>query len=530
MSGSRNLFPPFIKGGIGTVFLTTILSGCIMVGPDYHRPEMKGQPQKWDKAANISGDQKAGFTYEGEVDLKWWRQFNDQILNNLIEGLGKQNLDIQEAATRISQARGQLKVVAAAGMPNVNWAGSYSWQQQSEKGMLSMVEAKPDADLQFQLYSNIGQAAWDLDLFGMIRRSVEAGKADIAAVEAARKAVVLASLSDLVDSYMRLRGVQEQLNYTEEHLQLVKRDLNLVLQRQKEGASNSLEVAQARGEVEKTKSELPPLKKAEAALINAIGYLLALPPRQLEKDLLPRTGQPAAPISVGVGLPSTLAQRRPDIMEAEAKLHAATALVGSAKAAFYPDINLVGNLGTQSLSASDFFMSGAKYFDVGPTVTIPIFQGGRLSGTLKLRKSQQKEAALEFRRVVLNAWREVDDAVTDLAHVQARYDDLKETVHQNQIAVSAARERYKEGAVPFLEVDRAEALLLANAILLAESRTETNTATVNLYRALGGGWQTLQTANDSARDTTQNKTRNIFQAQPNDLHKMQSVQAPQKLN
>ncbi|MDF7673845.1 efflux transporter outer membrane subunit [Acetobacteraceae bacterium ESL0709] len=474
---------------LGLALLTTALTGCIRMGPDYKTPVSKDQPARWSKAADAPKHQKAGLTYEGEVDLTWWRRFEDPALNQLIETLGKQNLDIQEAATRVSQAKGQLKIVAAAGLPNVGWAGGYAWTQQSEKGMFGMVQPKPGADLQYQQYSNIGSATWDLDLFGAIRRSVEASRANIVAVEAARKAVVLASLSDLVDSYMRLRGVQEQLDYTEEHLRLVRRDLNLVLQRQKEGASNALEVAQARGQVEKTKSELPPLRQSQAALVNAIGYLLALPPRKLEAQLLPRTGQPSAPVSVGVGVPSTLAQRRPDIMEADALLHAATARIGAATAAFYPDINLVGDLGSQSLSAGDFFMPSAKYFQLGPTVTVPVFQGGRLSGTLKLREQQAKEAALEFHRVVLNAWREVDDAITDLAHVQVRYKDLQETVHQNKLALAAAQDQYKEGAVPFLEVDRAESLLLANEILMAMARTETNIATVNLYRTLGGGWQ-----------------------------------------
>lgn len=469
--------------------LATSLTGCIRMGPDYKTPSSPGQPAQWPKAADAPKNQKAGLTYGGEVDLTWWRRFDDPTLNQLIETLGKQNLDIQEAATRVSQAKGQLKVAASAGLPHVGWAGSYAWTQQSKKGMFGTVEPKPGADLQYEEYSNIGSATWDLDLFGAIRRAVEASKADLVAVEAARKAVVLASLSDLVDSYMRLRGVQEQLDYTEEHLRLVQRDLKLVLQRQKEGASNALEVAQARGQVEQTRSDLPPLRQSQAALVNAIGYLLALPPRKLEAQLLPRRGQPRAPVSVGVGVPSTLAQRRPDIMQADASLHAATARIGSATAAFYPDINLVGDLGSQSLSAGDFFMPSAKYFKLGPTVSVPVFQGGRLSGTLKLRNQQAKEAALEFRRVVLNAWREVDDAITDLAHVQVRYKDLQETVRQNKLALAAAQDQYKEGAVPFLEVDRAESLLLANEILMAASRTDTNIATVNLYRTLGGGWQ-----------------------------------------
>ncbi|WP_370517965.1 efflux transporter outer membrane subunit [Saccharibacter sp. 17.LH.SD] len=472
-------------------FVVIGLSGCIKVGPDYHKPLMKDQPQQWQKAADMPKKLSAGRTYGGAVDITWWQQFHDPELTALIQRLARQNLDIQEAATRITQSRAQVTVAASAGMPSVNWAGSYTWTQQSKRGFLTIAQPAPGANLQYQQYTNIGSASWDMDLFGMIRRSVEAGQAEVVEAVAAQRGVALATLADLVGAYVHLRGVQEQIRLTERHLALVKHDLALVLDRQREGASNALEVAQARGQVEETESSLPPLRDAQAALVNAIGYLLALPPRALEKELLPVTPQPLPPVSIGVGVPSTLAERRPDIMEADARLHAATAEIGAAKAAFYPDITLTGNLGTQSLSAGDFFMPAAKYFTLGPTLNVPIFEGGRLRGTLKLRKAQQKEVALAYRQTVLNAWRDVDDAITRLAQMQDRYAHLVETVKQNRLAFRAAREQYQTGAVPFLEVDRAEASLLANEILLADSRTETASSVVSLYRALGGGWQVM---------------------------------------
>ncbi|GBQ08238.1 RND efflux system outer membrane lipoprotein [Saccharibacter floricola DSM 15669] len=470
------------------------LEGCITVGPDFHHPTMKEQPGQWKKAADAPAHQKSGQTYGGQVDVAWWHQFHDDELDRLVTRLGAQNLNVQEAATRIGQSRGQLKVAASEGMPTLNWAGSYTWTQQSKRGFLTIAQAAPGSNLQYQQYTNIGAASWDMDLFGRIRRSVEAGQSEVLQAVAAQRGVALASLADLVGDYLSLRGVQEQIRLTERHLELVHHDLSLVLDRQREGAANALEVAQARGQVEETESALPPLKDAQAALINAIGYILALPPRALEEELLPRRAQPVPPASIGIGVPSALVERRPDIMEADARLHAAVAEVGAAKAAFYPDITLTGNLGTQSLSASDFFMPAAKYFTLGPTLNVPIFEGGRLSGGLKLRKAQQKEAAIAYHQVMLNAWREVDDAITKFAQVNDRYHHLEETVKQNRLALKAAREQYTTGAVPFLEVDQAEAALLANDILLASSRTETASAMVSLYRALGGGWQIINTS------------------------------------
>lgn len=490
MSKSERVRRFVVSMSMGSLMLAA-LEGCITVGPDFHHPTMKDQPSHWKKAADAPAHQKDGQTYGGHVDVSWWHQFHDAELDSLVGRLASQNLNVQEAATRIAQSRGQLKVAASEGMPTLNWAGTYTWTQQSERGFLTIAQPAPGANLQYQQYTNIGAASWDMDLFGRIRRSVEAGQSEVLQAAAAQRGVVLASLADLVGDYLSLRGVQEQIRLTERHLELVHHDLKLVLDRQREGAANDLEVAQARGQVEETESALPPLRDSQAALVNAIGYILALPPRALEAELLPHRPQPVPPSSIGIGVPSSLMERRPDIMEADARLHAAVAEVGAAKAAFYPDVTLTGNLGTQSLSASDFFMPAAKYFTLGPTLNVPIFEGGRLSGSLKLRKAQQKEAAIAYHQVMLNAWREVDDAITKLAHVNDRYHHLEETVRQNRRALQVAREQYTTGAVPFLEVDRAEAALLAHDILLANSRTETAVATVNLYRALGGGWQTL---------------------------------------
>ncbi|EHH67319.1 efflux transporter outer membrane subunit [Gluconobacter morbifer] len=469
---------------------TLLLTGCA-VGPNYHRPHVAG-PEHW-------GGEPAtpSMTYAGAIEISWWSGFHDRELDSLIGRLGKQNLDLQEAMSRIEQARGQTHIAAAQGMPNINWQPGYTWTQQSEKGFLSLAEPKPGANLQYNYYTNILSSSWDLDLFGMIRRTVEAQRATVVQTQAARRGVALTTLSSLVTSYLQLRGTQAQIVLTERDLALARHDLSLVQDRARDGAATSLDLAQARARVATTESDLPPLQNSQAALINAIGFLLALPPRMLEKELLPIGPQPQPPAAIPVGFPSQLAERRPDLMMADARLHAATARVAAADAAFYPDITLTGNIGTQSLSASDFFMPAAKYFTLGPTLNVPIFEGGRLRGTLRLRKAQQKEAALDYRRTILNAWRDVDDAMTAYAQVQKRHDQVAEAVRQNRLALQAARQRYVAGAVTFLEVDAAEGALLSSETALAATQTQIGTALVSLYRALGGGWQFAE-ANESA--------------------------------
>ena len=195
------------------------------------------------------------------------------------------------------------------------------------------------------------------------------------------------------------------------------------------------------------------------------------------------------PALVPVGLPSTLVRRRPDLRQAEARLHSATAQTGVAEAEFYPDVTLNGSVELQSLRLRDAFSLYSRAFDLGPSISLPIFQGGRLRGTLRLRESQQREAAITFRRTLLQAWQEVDNALTTFAEAQARERQVAAAVAQNDIALRAARQRYAEGVVDFLDVNAAQAQLLQSQNDLANSRTEIATGLVTLYRALGGGWE-----------------------------------------
>ena len=226
-------------------------------------------------------------------------------------------------------------------------------------------------------------------------------------------------------------------------------------------------------------------------MINAIGLLLGEQPRALEGELRANTGQPTVPPVVPVGLPGTVIRRRPDIREAEAQLHSATAQTGVAVAQFYPDITLNGNFNLQGLRFANMFSLPSRAFEVGPTITVPIFEGGRLRATLRLRQAQQREAAINFQRTVLQAWQEVDDALTAYAEAQRRRRQVAEAVKQNEIALGAARQRYTEGVSDFLNVITSQAQLLQSENDLADSDTQIASDLVRLYRALGGGWDVV---------------------------------------
>jgi NodT family efflux transporter outer membrane factor (OMF) lipoprotein len=213
----------------------------------------------------------------------------------------------------------------------------------------------------------------------------------------------------------------------------------------------------------------------------------------LEAELRRSQILPRVPRKVPVGLPGTLVRRRPDVREAEARLHEATAQTGVAVASFYPDVTLNGAANLESLHLSNLFSLTSGAFAVGPSISIPIFQGGQLSGALALRESRQREAAIFFQKTVLRSWKEVDDALTAYREAQRRRADIARSVTENQAALQAARQRYSEGAIDFLNVITTQAQLLQSENDLADSDTQIATNLVNLYRALGGGWEVADT-------------------------------------
>ena len=240
---------------------------------------------------------------------------------------------------------------------------------------------------------------------------------------------------------------------------------------------------------------LPPLRIQEAELINAIGLLLGDTPRALEAELHRSRMLPRLPRNVPVGLPGTLVRRRPDVREAEARLHQATAQTGVAVANFYPDVTLNGAVNLESLHLSNLFTPASAAFAVGPSISIPIFEGGQLRGTLALRESEQREAAIFFQKRVLQAWKEVDDTLTAYREAQRQRADFARSVTEDQAALQAARQRYSEGAIDFLNIVSTQALLLQSVNDLADSDTRVVVNLVNLYRALGGGWEVADVAN-----------------------------------
>jgi NodT family efflux transporter outer membrane factor (OMF) lipoprotein len=460
------------------------LTGCTL-GPDYQSPELRETPRRWAS----DGGSVPSRTVEGPVDITWWKSFRDSELSALVERLTTQNLDLQTAAERVVQSVAQRQVAVSRGLPHIEGLSSNTYNRASPNGTLSLFVTQPGAPLEYALFREGFTSSWELDLFGRVRRAVEAADANTLAAVENRHGVALAALAELAQSYMQLRGTQSRLEITKRNLRLAEENVELVNKRFASGAATTLEVAQARAQRATIAATLPPLRSREAELINAIGLLLGDAPRALEPELQRVRMIPRVPRKVPIGLPGTLVRRRPDVREAEARLHEATAQTGVAVANFYPDVTLNGSVDVESLHLSNLFNPTSTAFAIGPSISIPIFEGGQLRGALALRESQQREAAISFQKTVLRAWKEVDDALTAYREAQRRRADVAQSVTENQAALQAARQRYTEGAIDFLNVIAAQAQLLQSENDLADNDTVIATSLVNLYRALGGGWE-----------------------------------------
>ena len=460
------------------------LIGCT-VGPDYQSPAVREESRR----SALDGEDVPSRTVQGAVDITWWKSFRDVELSSLVERVASQNLDLKTAAERVVQSVAQRRVAASQGLPNIDGQSSTTYNRQSPNGTLSLLTPAPGAPLEYGLFHDGLTSSWQLDLFGRVRRAVEAADANTLAAVENRHGVALAAVTELTQSYMLLRGTQNRLGIAKRNLRLTEENVELVNTRFSNGVATTLDMAQARAQQATIAATQPPLRTREAALINAIGLLLGEAPRALEAELRRHQIIPRVPRRVPVGMPGTSIRRRPDVREAEARLHEATAQTGVAVANFYPDVTLNGAVAVESLHLSNLFTPTSTAFAVGPSFSIPIFEGGRLRGALALSEARQREAAIFFRETVLRAWKEVDDALTDYREAQRRRIDIARAVAENQSALQAARQRYSEGATNFLDVTATQAQLLQSENDLSDSDTQIATDLVNLYRALGGGWE-----------------------------------------
>jgi NodT family efflux transporter outer membrane factor (OMF) lipoprotein len=477
----------------GAVFCAMVLVSCT-VGPDFVPPV---DDLADNQMSPRTDNDYAWNTSTVPVSASWWTLFNDPILTDLQKRAQSSNLDLQIASERIEQSRAQLGIASSQLLPDISGVASYAREANSANGKFAALGAPTTPDNFWQLGFD---ASWEIDLWGHARRMRESADATLQATVYDREAVRVALSAEIARTYLQLRGTQTQLDITHQNLDIASRALSLTENRERNGVATRFETATARAQLATVKALVPELVQRRNVEMNALALLLGQAPRTLDAPLSKASPLPVLPDQVPIGLPSELAHRRPDIRRAEAKLHAATADIGVAKADFYPRIGLRGRAGMESFDFGDLNMWDSRAFSVGPTVYLPIFQGGRLTQKLALSESRQKNAALSYRQTVLHAWHEVDDALDALAAQQRQHSELQASYEQNQLALHAAVRGYEEGAADYLSVLTAQRNVLASQTSLNASAINSALSLVNLYKALGGGWDpesvTMTPAND----------------------------------
>jgi len=465
------------------VLLVMSLTSCT-VGPDFQKPRTQ-QIAEWSKPQKMAGSQVIAAT----MDERWWEVFQDPKLTALTQRSLTDNLDLKLASSRLQQSRAVRQVVTAERYPNTFATGSYGRKRNSAEGLTD--PSGHNGDSAFNLWDAGFSASWELDFWGRVRRETEAADATLEVAENDRRGVLLSVLAETAQDYIQLRGVQSTRAVTEQNLDVARHSLKLSQLRLADGVATDLDVAEASAQVAALESRLPALEQRQSQLINSLSLLMGQPPQALYAELSADAPLPPNPRQVAIGLPSQLAERRPDILQAEARLHAATANIGVAKGDFYPRITLSGNIGSQAMQLSDFGSWGSRAFGIGPQFSLPVFDGGRLRGVLNLREAQQQEAAIAYQQTVLRAWHEIDDQLSAYNASQLRRDSLAEAVRQNQIALRTAKQQYVEGVVDFVNVLTVQSELLATQQQWVESSTGVSLAIVGLYKALGGGWESV---------------------------------------
>lgn len=457
------------------------LAGCTM-GHDFVKPENGLNDAVLTPPRDHVGDIPITGT---EVPSRWWLLFDDAVLAELETRAQADNLNLQMAAERIAQSRAQLGIASSQLLPGVGAGASYTREALSEHGKFAALGAPTSPGDFWQLGFD---ASWEIDLWGRARRAREGAAAALEATAYDREAVRVAVSAEVARAYLSLRGTQAQLDIAQQNLAIAERSVSLTESRQRNGVASRFETSSAQAQLATVEALVPALIQHRNALMNALALLLGEQPRALNEQLRKAMPLPSLPASVPVGVSSELARRRPDILRAEARLHAATAAIGVAKADFYPRIGLKGRVGVEAFESADLDTWDSRFFSVGPTVYLPIFQGGRLKQRLALNEARQKTAALAYRQTVLRAWHEVDDALDAWAAQQRQHNALQVSYEQNRQALHAAERGYKEGAANYLSVLTAQRNVLASQTSLNASATSATIALVNLCKSLGGGW------------------------------------------
>lgn len=452
------------------------LSGCAMLGPDYERPSLALPDSYGDAETSLPSD----MAKLNEIPNEWWTLYQDPQLNALVEKAFKNNSNIKSAVARIEEADAQMREAGAALLPTVDLNGNGVRNRVTETGVFPPFGPNPRKN-----YNLSFNASFELDFWGKFRRTKEAARANFLSTQYAKEMVKLSTESLVVNSYLNLRSLDSQLTNVKENLKTSEESLELAKRRQEGGIVSILDVQQAslvRDNLLLQEQETIRLRKLTEHVLN----ILTLEEVNLDQASLASLPMPPIP---PVGIPSSLLENRPDVRQAEQDMIAANARIGSAKAALYPSISLTGNFGGESFELSDVLKSASRIWSYGLGLNLPIFNGGVLSSRVDQASARQKQALQAYIGAVSSAFKEVNDALVNLRQYKAieGIADAKKTTTQAMLDV--AKNRYTAGYSSYLDVLEAQRSHIEASQSFVQSRQNTLNATVDLFKALGGGWQ-----------------------------------------
>ena len=450
------------------LLLVALLAGCT-VGPDWQQPKVEAPPA-W----------RIDYAQATELaNARWWRAFGDPALDALVDEALRRNRDLVQAAARVDQFLGALRATRSQLYPQVGYNGAVSRNRASENNFAFAGERN------YSLYEAALGASWQIDLFGRVRRQAEAAQAQVYASEQGRRGVVLSVVSATATAYIGLRALDRQLEIARATEQNYGRSLRLFEARHKGGTVSEVERSQVESQYRQAQAAIPSFERQVAQQENLLSVLVGRTPGSIPR------GKPIEELldpAIPPGLPATLLERRPDILQAEQNLRAANATIGVAKSLYFPTLSLTGFLGLSSTSLSDFAKSSSGTGAIAAALAGPIFTFGAVEGQVAAAEAGEREALAFYEQVVLNALRETNDALVGVQKLREEYEALAKRTVALRTYARLSRARYEGGATSYIEVLYAENELFSAELAGIATLAQRHAELVNLYKALGGGW------------------------------------------
>ena len=464
---------------IGSAFLCVlVLAGCA-VGPDYRRPPPTAVPTEW----KAGSPWKEGRPRDAEIKLNFWEIFDDAVLNGLEQEATTNSPDLRAAFERVEQARAIARITRADLFPGLSFDPSgnrtrYSANRSAQPGSSVLGYTGNDFVLPLDL-------SYEIDLWGRVRRSFRAAREKAQASAAAYQTVLLSLQADVAQTYFMIRSIDLNRRVVAQTIALRKKNLSLVESLHRGGADSAVDVAQAVTELSSAEANLVGLELRRARLENALAVLCGQASSSFSLAETTRFYQPPA---IPIGLPADLLERRPDVAQAERSMAAASEGIGIAKAAFFPAIQLTGAAGVESVDLKDIFNWESRAWSIGPNISLPLFQGGRNRAGLQRAKAAYQETVGQYRLQVLIAFREVEDGLVGLRLLKEQFEAQMRAVDGAKQVANLSLIRYKEGLASYLEVVVADRTELESELLAYDLNGQRIVTTVQLIKALGGGW------------------------------------------